>query len=92
MTEREDKILKAILEIETRGATIEEIVEKTGIDKQRALFVISLLEIKGRIHMVNIPLDGCYLELYCLTEGEYQDQIQVYLWDFFSSGLREQKV
>ena len=92
MTEREENILKAILEIEPTGAAIEDIVEKTGITKSKALFIISLLEIKGKVAIGYIPGDGFILEVYHLTREEYQNQIQVHLWDFFSSGLHEQEV
>ena len=86
-TEIEDEILKAILEAQTTrtmiGATIEEIIEKTGIDKPEVLSSLLLLCIKKRVGIKNIPLEGCHLELYCLSEEEYQERIQSYLWDFF---------
>lgn len=92
MTEREENILKAILEIEPTGAAIEDIVEKTGITKLKALYILLLLEIKDKVIKGYIHGDGFILEVYHLTKKEYQNQIQVHLWDFFSSGLHEQKV
>ena len=87
-----NKILKAILESEETGATIEEIAEKTGITRSKTSYLLLLLEINKKVVIKYVFGDGFILEVYHLTEEEYQNQIQVYLWDFFSSGFREQKV
>ncbi|MEA2098057.1 MAG: hypothetical protein U9P70_03215 [Patescibacteria group bacterium] len=92
MAVMEDKILEAIVESEVTGITIEEIIEKTGIDKQEASYLLLFLEIERKVVVRYIHGDGFIIEVYCLTEEEYQDQIQVFLWKFFFSGHHEQKV